>query len=274
MEETTGNNNIEKTEFEELFGDEFFVIDSNNIDSIKSRLYGYALSNEEVIEDVSDIKDGVTGEGAYVYIDVNEDNVSIYQDFNGSYGLYLFRKDDYFAISNSFLKLVEFLKHDFELTLNFDYAQGLFTSGLCSHVYEETMVNEIIAIPRNFTLHIDKVEKVVSFEKHDFQEKTIDLDSEEGLDLLDNWFFKYINILRSIKAKTNNIIIDLSGGFDSRMVFVFALCANIDLNKIKVGSLVHKTNESIIEDFEIASEIAEKYNIKLNNDKIFFEKSN
>ena len=38
MEETTGNNNIEKTEFEELFGDEFFVIDSNNIDSIKELL--------------------------------------------------------------------------------------------------------------------------------------------------------------------------------------------------------------------------------------------
>lgn len=272
MEEIIGNNKLEKTEFEELYGDEFFIIDSNNIDSIENRLYGYALSNEKVIEDVKDIENGVTGEGTYVYIEVKGNKISIFQDFDGSYGLYLFRKDDYFAISNSFLKLVEFLKHDFELTLNSDYAQGLFTSGLCSHVYEETMVNEIIAIPRNFTLHIDKVEKVVSFEKHDFQEKTIDLDSEEGLDLLDNWFFKYINILRSIKAKTNNIIIDLSGGFDSRMVFVFALCANIDLNKIQVGSLVHKTNESIIEDFEIASEIAEKYNIKLNNDKIFFEK--
>ena len=271
MEETTGNNNIEKTEFEELFGDEFFVIDSNNIDSIKSRLYGYALSNEEVIEDVSDIKDGVTGEGAYVYIDVNKDNVSIYQDFNGSYGLYLFRKDDYFAISNSFLKLVEFLKHDFELTLNFDYAQGLFTSGLCSHVYEETLVNEIIALPRNFIVNIDKVENVVSFDKIDFEEKTIDLDTKEGLDILDNWFYKYINIIRSIKAKTNNIIIDLSGGFDSRIVFIFALCSNIDLNKVKIGSMTHKTNKSIQEDYEIASEIAKELNLKLN-EEVFFEK--
>ena len=199
MEETTGNYKLEKTEFEELYGDEFFIIDSNNIDSIENRLYGYALSNEKVIEDVSDIEDGVTGEGTYVYIEVKGNKISIFQDFDGSYGLYLFRKDDYFAISNSFLKLVEFLKHDFELTLNSDFAQGLFTSGLCSHVYEETLVNEIIAIPRNFTVHIDKVENVVSFEKHDFQEKTIDLDSEEGLDLLDNWFFKYINIFFKIK---------------------------------------------------------------------------
>ncbi len=271
MAETSDNNKMEKTEFEELFGDEFFVIDSNNIDSIESRLYGYALSNEKVIEDVSDIKNGVNGEGIYVYIEVKGDKISIFQDNDGCYGLYLFRKDDYFAISNSFLKLVEFLKHDFELTLNSDYAQALFTSGLCSHVYEETLVNEIIALPRNFTLHIDKVEKVVSFEKHELQERTIDLDSKEGLDLLDNWFYKYINIIRSIKAKTNNIIIDLSGGFDSRIVFIFALCSNIDLNKVKIGSLKHKTNKSIQEDYEIASEIAKELNFKLNQE-VFFEK--
>lgn len=271
MESFNGICGTEKSEYEKLFGDEFFIIDSNNIYSLENKLYGYALSNDEVIYDASNIKKELSGEGAYVYIDVRDNDISIFQDINGSYGLYLFRKDDYFAISNSFLKLVEFLKHDFKLTLNSDYAYGLISAGLCSHIFEKTLINEVMSIPRNYIVHIDKWKKSVSFDKLDFKEKTIDLDSKEGLDVLDNWFYKYINILRSIKAKTNNIIIDLSGGFDSRMTFIFALCSNIDLNKVKIGSMNHKTNKSIQEDFEIASEIAKEFNFKLN-EEVFFEK--
>ena len=271
MESFNDISGTEKSEYEKLFGDEFFIIDSNNINSLENKLYGYALNGDEVIYDASKVKKELAGEGAYVYIDVRDNDISIFQDINGSYGLYLFRKDDYFAISNSFLKLVEFLKHDFELTLNSDYAYGLISAGLCSHIFEKTLINEVMSIPRNYIVHIDKRKKLVSFDKLDFKEKTIDLDSKEGLDVLDNWFDKYINILRSIKAKTNNIIIDLSGGFDSRMTFIFALCSNIDLNKVKIGSMNHKTNKSIQEDFEIASEIAKEFNFKLN-EEVFFEK--
>ena len=262
-----------KSEFKELFDDEFFVIDSNNLDSVNNKLYGYALSNEEVFDNESKINGNLSGEGAYVYVDVGSKDISIFQDIHGSYGLYLYEKDGFFAISNSFLKLVEFLKHDHELSLNFDYAQNLISAGLCSHIYEDTLVNEIISIPRNYIVNINKLEKSVSLEKLDFKEKTVNLNSKEGLDILDNWFFKYINILRSIKAKTNNIVIDLSGGFDSRMTFIFALCSNIDLSKVKIGSMTHKTNKSLQEDYEIATEIANEFNFKLN-EEVFFEKRN
>ena len=264
-------NDMKNKEFNELYGDEFFIVHSNNLNHVKNRLYGYALSHDEVIYDAKNIKKELTGEGAYVYIKVNDNDISIFQDINGSYGLYLYKQDDFFAISNSFLKLVEFLKHGHILTLNSDYAQGLISAGLCSHIYEETLINEITSIPRNYIITIDKSQKSVSLNKIDFNEKTVPINSEEGLNILDNWFFKYINILRSIKSKTNNIIIDLSGGFDSRMTFIFALCSNIDLNKVRIGSMTHKTNVSIQEDFEIASEIAKEFNFKLNED-VFFEK--
>ncbi len=263
---------VEKSEFEELYENEFFVIHSMNLDSINKRLYGYTLNNDEVIQDVNLIKERLTGEGTYVYVDVNNDKISIFQDKNGSYGLYLFRKDDFFAISNSFLKLVEFLKHDYLLTLNSDYAYGLISAGLCSYIYEETLINEIKSIPRDYVINISKSKRNISLDKVDYGEKTISLDSKEGLEILDNWFYKYINIIRSIKARTNNIIIDLSGGFDSRMTFIFALCSNIDLNKVKIVSLINKNNKSIQEDYEIASEIAEEFNFKLNNNHVFFEK--
>lgn len=43
----------------------------------------------------------LTSDGAYVLVDVYEDKIVINQDFMGSYGLYLYQNDDYFAISNS-----------------------------------------------------------------------------------------------------------------------------------------------------------------------------
>ncbi len=89
---------------------EFFIIDSSNLDTIEQRLYGFSLTDNEVIDNQS-MKDNISldAEGAYVYVEVNKDEIKISQDFNGSYGLYLFKSDDYFAISNSFLKLIRVL---------------------------------------------------------------------------------------------------------------------------------------------------------------------
>lgn len=259
------------SEFEELYGDEFFIIHSNNLDFINERLYGYILNDDGVIRNVSMVNSNMSREGAYVLVSVNTEEITISQDITGSYGLYLFRNGDFFAISNSFLKLVEFLKHDYFLTFNSDYACALISAGLCSYIYEETLINEIKSIPRNYVININKYKKTISLDKFDLNEKSIDLDSKEGLAILDKWFFKYIDIIRSIKAKTNNITIDLSGGFDSRMTFIFALCSNIDLNKVKIISMVSKNNESIKEDYKIANKIANEFNFKLNND-VFFEK--
>lgn len=255
------------SEFEKLYGNQFFVIDSNNINLINNQLYGFILIENEVIQDVNLVNsEKITGEGTYIYFDVSEDSISIYQDFNGSYGLYLYKNEDYFAISNSFLKLVEHLKDSFNLTLNWNYAHALISSGLCSYIYEETLINEILSIPRNYIIHIDKLKKTVNYEIIDYGEHSVKLNSKEGLDILDKWFYKWVNILRSIKKKTNNIIIDLSGGFDSRMTFILALCSNIDLNKVKVNSIDNKTHTHHQEDFLIASEIADEFNFELNKE--------
>jgi hypothetical protein len=80
-------NGMKNNEFNELYDDEFFIIHSNNINHVKNRLYGYALSHDEVIQDAKNIKNELTGEGAYVHIKVNDNDISIFQDINGSYGL-------------------------------------------------------------------------------------------------------------------------------------------------------------------------------------------
>ena len=99
------------SEFFELTKDEYFVIDSNNLNSINSKLYGFALFDGNVVSN-SNIKDDMelNGVGTYVHVIKTQGNIEISQDFNGSYGLFVFRKDAYFAVSNSFIYLVEYLR--------------------------------------------------------------------------------------------------------------------------------------------------------------------
>ena len=239
---------------------EFFIIDSSNLDTIEQRLYGFSLTDNEVIDNQS-MKDNISldAEGAYVYVEVNKDEIKISQDFNGSYGLYLFKSDDYFAISNSFLKLVDYLKYSHELTLNKEYAEAFLYTHLVSFAYKDTLVNEIELIARDYIIKINKNNKTLDFSEIDYEENTIHIDSKEGIEILDAWYYKWVNNIRNLKNKTNNITIDLTGGFDSRIIACLWLTANIDLNKIRINS-----NPKHKEDYEIASQMAECYNFKLN----------
>lgn len=268
MFENDKYNGEDISEFNRIFDDEFFIIDSDNIMNVKSELIGFSIVGDEIVRNENFNENiSLSESGCYVYIKVTEDKVSFYQDVNGSWGLYIYQFDGYFAISNSFLKLVEYLRNNHKITFNDDFSKALMSTGLCSVIYKETMINEISDVPRNFVVHIDKNTHLVEYEKIDFESDSIDINSKEALDIIDNWFYKWVGILRSLKKKTNNIHFNLSGGFDSRVIFLLALCSNIDLNKIYIQSYnddkyVHK------EDFAIASKIADFYGFKLNNNPI------
>ena len=42
-------------EFDKYYEDEFFIIDSNNIDSINSKLYGFAICDLEIVQNQEEI---------------------------------------------------------------------------------------------------------------------------------------------------------------------------------------------------------------------------
>lgn len=244
---------------------DFFVIDSDNLTKIEKKLYGFSINEHGHIQTDENLNSTkLTKLGEYIFIDVEGDEIKIYQDFNGSYGLYLYQKDDYFALSNSFIKLADYLKKTKNtISLNEDYINSFLFADLVSIAYEETSINEIINLPRNYEIHINKSEKKISFKEIDFKENSIELDSKEGIEILDKWFYKWINIFRYIKSISNNIMVDLTGGFDSRIISAIWLNANINLDEIKINSY----NDNKIchpEDFRIASEIAKEFNFKLN----------
>lgn len=254
-------------EFERLYPNEIFLFDSNNLENVDTRLYGFAFNNfdEIVTQNTFQENDQITPNGAYIYTEVKNDEIIIKQDFIGAYGIYLYRKGSYFAISNSFIKLAEYLKDKETLTFNREYAEAFLFTGLCSFAYGETLINEIEVLPRNYKLIINKKNNSINYEIINYQEHTVPLNSKEGLKTLDKWYNKWVNIIRSIKLKTNNISFDLSGGFDTRVVSALWLTSNIDFDNIKIRSNTAKIHV-LEEDYEIASKISKKFGFKLNKD--------
>lgn len=253
---------------------EFFIIDSYNLDRINSNLYGYIINNEGIItnENISeDLK--LDSQGAYIFVKKDRDEIRIYQDFIGSYGLYIFKKDDYFAISNSFLKLIEFLnENNHDLTLNREFAETFLSIDLCSLSYSETLVNEINLIPRNYILKIDVKSKSLGYEIVDYKENTIFLDTEEGIKLLDEWFYKWVNLFKLLGINNQDILIDLNGEIQEfKLIMAIIIAAGIDLNKIIINP---SATESHPENFKCALKISKKLGFELNYNDSLFEKIN
>lgn len=74
---------------------EFFFIDSNNLDSVKTRFYGYSIQDTGIYEEGNldeQAVAGLDGCGCYIYVKADESKITIQQDFNGSYGIYIYKE--------------------------------------------------------------------------------------------------------------------------------------------------------------------------------------
>ena len=264
-------------ESDELIKNEFFIIDSDNLEAIESKLYGYMITENgiitnESIQDYLNIQNGseLSKDGSYVWVKRNGDEITIYQDFIGSYGLYMFKEDDYFAISNSFLRLVEYLKENHHLSLNYDNAHTLLSIGLCSLSYSETLVNEIKMLPRDHVIMIDVKTKELLYEVLNFMENTVSIDSKEGIAILDKWYHKWTNCFKILEKNNEHISIDLRGGIDSRLIMALAISSEIDLNKVKVRSIRNNPEERKSYYF-YASRIADEFGFKFDDYDVSLE---
>ena len=254
-----------------LIKENFFIIESNNLDEVSSYFYGYSISKKGIITNNYFTKIGFyedpDPQGVFVLVKKNKDMIEISQDYYGSYGVYIYENKGYFAFSNSFLLLVEYLIGKENMTLNEDFADNLIISGLCSPSIYETLVNEINKIPSNSFITINIKEKTYKINYIDQQRYTIPFESEEGLKIIDKWVDKWGYIFRSLKKKTDNISLDLSGGFDTRTVLAILYNSGIDLNNILINSATKKVH-TYEEDFIIATNISSKLGFNLNDKEL------
>ena len=254
-----------------LIDENFFVFDSNNLKTIKSHLYGFIISKEGIITDNYYKKIGFYEEpgplGAYVMIRKIQNKIVLNQDFSSCFGLYFFenRKENYFALSNSFLLLEEFLVGKQNISINRDFADNFIISDLWSNSIKETLINEIIELPSNTIININLKKKKIKFQFIDYKENTIPLNSKQGLKIIDDWIDKWGFIFRSLKNQTDNLAFQLSGGLDTRSLLSILISSGIKLNNINFQTSKNNKNPSHKEDFQIAKNISSKYKFKLNN---------
>ena len=256
-----------------LVTENFFVFDSNNLNNVHSHLYGFQVSKEGILTDnyykkIKNYKDPEPN-GVYILIRRAKNVIKISQDFYGSIGLFLYQNKDtgYFALSNSFLLLEEYLVGKENFTLNKDFADDLIIEQLCTPSINETLVNEITKLPSNIFISINIKNKTFNYNYIDYKENTISLYSIRALKIIDKWVDKWTYIIRSLKKQTDNIYSDLSGGLDSRIVLAILLNSGVNLNSI----LIHSSEDKLYvheEDFKIARNISSKLGFKLNHFKI------
>ena len=249
---------------------DFFIIDTNNLSEIKTSLYGYIINEKGIFTKnskykINEIKNST---GSWIYIKRENDNIEIMQDFQGNYGLYIYKNNKYFCISNSFIYLVEYINKKYKLTLNKQYINTYLTSDLCSIAYSDTAVNEIYLLPRNIKINIDISYKTINFTSIPSTENSIKLGTYESIHILDLWYEKWRKIIYNCATSKHIFISELSGGIDSRISFMLASKSHINLNNIRIESRIppigcqHTYNE----DFKIANKIAKKMHFSLNKD--------
>ena len=138
-----------------IIEENFFLIDSNNLNKIDSHMYGYTVSKEGILTDNFYKKIGYykqpEPQGVYIMIRKHGNEIRIDQDFNGCFGLYIYENKDtkYFALSNSFLLLEEYLIGKQNISLNRDFINNFIVTNSSSPSIFETMIKEIIKIPPN-----------------------------------------------------------------------------------------------------------------------------
>ena len=239
----------------------YFIIDSENSAEAGSELFGFCCTESGVATDFGvaprDMRDQV---GAWVRIERTDDRLEVTQDAVGCFGLYLYRDGGYWALSNSFNDLAAYLAPRHRLTLNKDYADAFLGQGICVSVYAETMFREIAWLDRRATVSIDLSSGELGVRMRALKEKTVPVDSEEGLRLLDAWHDTWVRFIRgAAKSWPGRICVDVSGGFDTRMVLAVVLSSGIDVARIWFNSTRKRP-----EDYRIASMIAERYGFALN----------
>lgn len=242
----------------------FFISSDSDLRKTKTKLYGYAINDDSILINVVGYRKpiDVASPGCYVQTIVDENKIVIKQDYFGCYGLYLYKEEDYFAISNSFIYLLNNLKSK-KLSINKNFVRAFVNESTAILSGFETMISEIELLPRNCMVQIDKNNKKIKIDIIENEESDIPVNSESGIAIIDKWHEKWSGVAKSLLRSNIYLSCDLSGGKDSRAALSCLFSPLQDLNQIQFNSAKGNIH-TLSDDFKIASNISDKMNFQLN----------
>lgn len=247
--------------------EKFFVMDSDGLDDVQSAMYGLAFDSKSFITDINAFDETVYREysGSFIAVKKTDDAIRIYQDMNGTHGIYLYEEGAYFALSNSFILLFEYLhfRKNKKLELNYGYACHLLTIPMCSLAYTSTLCRQIRILPPTVEVTIQLGKKILSTSALPVS-PAVDICSEEALAIIDRWISKWTSLLQNLQAQNLFTEVDVTGGMDSRVTLALALAADVDRSKINFCSA---ESYHVKDDFLIARALAAAFGFSLNSQK-------
>jgi hypothetical protein len=193
-----------------------------------------------------------------------EEYVYFLTDHTGQDCWFYFQDREFYAVSNSFYALAEYLhKKNGALTLRRHNAFmfGLNHSSGDQPYCNDTMLEGIRILPRDSYIviresrfHINKHDSIKPIETYDEY-----IQSVEGY--IDRWSSRILTINELVGA--NRVRCDISGGVDSRIVFGLT-----NKSKLKFGEVKYSSNKKWESDYRIASILSAHYGFNIDNSEV------
>ena len=250
----------------------FFLIDSEHPEAVRPGLYGYYLQGTGIVTEAeyAGVSPGERGfsdlpgmEGAFLLIEMADGVIRLSQDRLGCWGIYLYRREGRFILSNSFLYLAEYLQREGEtFTLDLSYFRHMLAQEYAVQSFDRTPLKEVRILDRRSVVRIDSRARTLELTKLHFKDSSVSVSSKEGIRLIDAWAARWTGIISSLAGQGARIRMDLSGGFDTRLLLMLFLLSGADLGKLAVYSADGELPWQK-EDRRIAEMLAERYGFSL-----------
>lgn len=193
--------------------------------------------------------------------------------------LAIYSKNNFWIISNNVKYLVNYLhNNNYPLTENSKFFMdsilnyGEVARGYCPNGYPETLTQwDEIRLTPNFS-YLEIIDDEIKINKIEFPLHKLNLLDHKSL--VENWFMKYKNYLKSLSEENKRINVQISGGVDSR--FLSNFWKDIDITRItsnwkKEQERQEKGMDGLIARLAIAyfTKHKDKVDVKIPTSKIY-----
>lgn len=227
------------------FSRQYFCITAENYENFSPWLYGWRLKNDLLQANcaLGSDEDGILSElddpGNHICLCKQGDGcLRLTGDPVGNSMLWLYRKGNFWAISNSWWLLETTLRYEYnrELTLNTGFAAQLLLRGASPLLAGESLANEISLLPPGTEVLVDIHSGDLDIKFPPVAEERIDLLSEEGVGIVDKWINKWFGLVRAYIDTGVTFITHVTGGFDSRNGLALVLGSGADVANVRFYS--------------------------------------